>query len=160
MIIEENAVVSLEYTLRDDAGEVVDASEAGEPLLYLHGHENIVPGLEKALTGKKVGDALKVSVPPAEGYGEVDDRRVVDAAREDLPDDLDPKVGMMLGMETEDGDMIPLTITAVEEQTVTLDGNHQLAGKTLHFEVTVREIRKATDDELSHGHVHGPDDTH
>lgn len=156
MNIEQDTVVTLDYTLRGDDGAVIDSSD-GDPLLYLHGHENIVPGLEKALTGKAVGDDLKVTVPAAEGYGERDDNRVIDAAREDLPEDLQPEVGMMLAMETEGGDVIPLTITAVEEQTVTLDGNHQLAGQTLHFEVSVRDIRGATAEELAHGHPHDPE---
>lgn len=160
MTIKENSVVSIDYTLRNDAGEVIDTSVGGEPLYYLHGHQNIVPGLESALTGKQAGESLKISVPPAEGYGEIDPNAVIQVPKGDLPDDLDPKVGVMLAMETEEGDVIPLTISAVEEATVTLDGNHELAGQTLHFEVTVREVREATQDELAHGHVHGPGGAH
>lgn len=156
MTIKADAVVSIDYTLKDDAGQVIDSSEGGEPLEYLHGHGNIVPGLEEALAGKTIGDEVKVSVPPARGYGERDPDRVFDVARDRLPADLEPEVGTMLGMQTPEGHTLPLTITEVTTETVTVDANHQLAGQTLHFEVSVRAVRDATAEELSHGHVHGP----
>ncbi|MGD8863600.1 MAG: peptidylprolyl isomerase [Myxococcales bacterium] len=156
MTIKADAVVSIDYTLKNDAGEVLDSSEAGSPLDYLHGHRNIVPGLEAALSGKSEGDTVKVSVPPSEGYGERDPERIFEVARDRLPDGLDPKVGTMLGMQTPEGHTLPLTITKVTPDLVTVDANHQLAGQTLHFEVNVRGVRDATAEELAHGHVHGP----
>ena len=158
--IKANTVVSIDYTLRNDAGEVLDTSQGGERLLYLHGHQNIVSGLEKALSGKQAGDSLSVSVPPAEGYGELNPNAVITVPRSALPEDLDPKVGIMLAMENERGDVRPVIISEGAETTVTLDGNHELAGQTLHFEVTVHEVREANEEELAHGHVHGPGGAH
>ena len=160
MTIKADAVVSIDYTLKNDAGEVIDSSEGGEPLEYLHGHGNIVPGLEDALVGKVTGDEVTVSIPPERGYGQHDPERVFDVDRSRLPDDLEPEVGTMLAMQTPEGHNVPLTITKVSAQTVTLDANHQLAGETLHFEGAVRSVREATAQELSHGHVHGPGDSH
>jgi FKBP-type peptidyl-prolyl cis-trans isomerase SlyD len=154
MTIKANSVVSIDYTLKNDDGQVIDSSSGGDPLKYLHGHSNIVPGLESALAGKAAGESVKVSVPPAEGYGEHDPERVFDVARDRLPEDLDPQVGTMLGMQTPEGHTLPLTITKVTTESVTVDANHQLAGQTLHFEVEVREVRDATAEEVSHGHVH------
>lgn len=156
MTIKADAVVSIDYTLKNDAGQVIDSSEGDEPLEYLHGHGNIVPGLEEALAGKAIGDQVKVSVPPERGYGRRDPERVFDVERSRLPDDLHPKVGTMLAMQTPEGHQVPLTITKVGTESVTLDANHQLAGETLHFEVSVRAVRDATAEELSHGHAHGP----
>lgn len=159
-MIKANQVVAIDYTLKNADGEVIDTSDGAEPLHYLHGHENIVPGLERALTGRQVGDAFSVVVPPADGYGEVDPDQMVKVKRTELPDDLEPEVGVRLAMETENGEVIPLTISQVDDATVTLDRNHQLAGQTLYFEITVRAVRDATDEELVHGHVHGPGGAH
>lgn len=150
-------VVFLQYTLRNDAGEVLDSSEGGEALLYLHGHQNIVPGLEKALDGQPVGAKLNVSVPPAEGYGE---RRpeafqmVPRAAFAEIEARLQP--GLQLFAEAEDGSPVPFWVAEVGDETVKADFNHPLAGVTLHFEVEVAKTRAATADELAHGHPHGP----
>lgn len=160
MTIKTDAVVSIDYTLKNDAGEVIDSSQGAEPLQYLHGHGNIVPGLEQALAGKVTGDEVKVSVPPERGYGARDPQRVFDVDRSRLPGDLDPKVGTMLAMQTPEGHQVPLTITQVGAETVTVDANHQLAGETLHFEVAVRDVRDATAEELAHGHAHGPGGAH
>jgi FKBP-type peptidyl-prolyl cis-trans isomerase SlyD len=156
MTIKQDAVVAIEYTLRNDAGDVIDSSDGEAPLYYLHGHENIVPGLEAALDGKLVGDVIDVVIEPAEGYGDRDPERVLELPRGQLPEDLEPEEGMMLAMETPAGDHVPLTVTKVEADTVTVDANHTLAGETLHFHVEVVEIRAATSEELAHGHVHGP----
>jgi len=157
MTIKTNSVVSIDYTLHNDQGELLDSSDGRTPLDYLHGHGNIVPGLEAALTGKDSGDTLDVSLSPAEGYGERDPQRVIQVPRTRLPDDLEPEVGMMLGMQTPDGQTLPLTVTEVTGDTITVDGNHQLAGENLHFKVSVRSVREATPEEVQHGHVHGPD---
>jgi FKBP-type peptidyl-prolyl cis-trans isomerase SlyD len=157
MKIAADTVVSLEYTLKDENGEIIDGSD-GEPLEYLHGHGQLVPGLEKQLEGKKVGDKLKASVPAEEGYGTHDPERVVEVTRAELPEDLVPEIGMELSTEGPDGEPLTLWITDVTDTQVTLDGNHPLAGQTLHFDIDVRSIRAATKEELEHGHVHGEGD--
>jgi len=159
MKIAADTVASIEYTLRDDAGEVLDKSGA-EPLAYLHGHDNIVPGLESALEGKEAGASLTAEVAPDEGYGPRHEGRVMKVPREQLPSQLDPKVGMVLQAQADNGQVVPVWITEVADEAITVDGNHPLAGKALHFEVTVKEVRAATEEELEHGHVHGPGGHH
>ncbi len=156
MQIESDAVVSIDYTLTNDAGEVIDSSEGQGPLYYLHGHSNIVEGLEAALTGRAAGDSVKVTVPPEKGYGEREDGLMLDVPRDQLPSDLDPQLGVQLAMEVEDGVQVPVRIVELAEDSVKLDANHELAGVTLHFAVTVCDVRKATAEEIAHGHVHGP----
>lgn len=154
MKVQTDAVVSIDYVLRDDQGTVLDQS--GEaPLAYLHGHRNIVPGLEAELEGLEEGASTRATIAPTDGYGERDDAQMVTMSRSQLPEGLEPQNGMMLPAQTEDGTMVPLWIHAFDDSTVTLDPNHPLAGRTLDFEVTVRGIRQATQDELAHGHVHG-----
>jgi FKBP-type peptidyl-prolyl cis-trans isomerase SlyD len=160
MLIGENSVVAIDYTLKNEAGEVIDTSEGQQPLTYLHGHGNIVEGLEEALTGKGAGETISVSVSSEKGYGPRDPERVFDVPNDRLPSDLEPEVGLVVGMRTPDGQTLPLTISAVKNDCVTDDGNHALAGQTLHFEVEVRDVRAATADELAHGHVHGPGGEH
>lgn len=160
MNIRANSVVAIDYVLKNDAGEIIDSNDDGEPLTYLHGHENIVPGLERALDGKVVGDVLDVVVAPVDGYGERDLARIMTLKRDQLPEDLAPEVGMMLSMTSRDGHTVPITITAVSPTGITVDGNHELAGETLHFHVKVKMIRDATREELAHGHVHGPGGHH
>lgn len=159
MKIAADTVVTLEYTLTDDSGEVIDASD-GEPLEYLHGQGQLVPGLERQLEGHKAGETLAVDVLPAEGYGDHEPARVVQVERNELPADLDPEVGMELNTEGPNGEPITLWITDVSETEITLDGNHPLAGQTLHFNIEVRAVRAATEEELTHGHVHGPGHDH
>jgi len=160
MQIEADMVVSIEYTLTDDAGEILDDNEGEGPLHYLHGHGNIVEGLEAALAGRSVGDTLNVTVSPEQGYGVRDDALVFDVPRQDLPEDIDPEVGMRLGMMSEDGDTVPVWVRSVDAEMVQLDANHELAGETLHFAVKILEIRRSTAEELAHGHVHGPSGHH
>ncbi len=155
-IVGRDKVISIEYTLRDDGGEILDTSDGAEPLVYLHGHGNIVPGLETALEGKLEGHAAKVSVPPEEGYGVSDPELIFTEPRASF--DFEPEVGQMLEASDEDGDTYEYAVTAVTPEGVTLDGNHPLAGMTLHFDVKVVGIRDATAEELSHGHVHGHGD--
>jgi FKBP-type peptidyl-prolyl cis-trans isomerase SlyD len=152
--IEARKVVSIEYTLSDERGQVIDSSRGRAPLAYLHGAGNIVPGLEKALEGKNEGDAIEVSVPPAEGYGVRNEALVENVAIRKLPDKK-AHVGMQLRAQTEHGMRI-LTVTAVRGDYATVDANHPLADKTLNFKVTVVAVRDATEEELAHGHVHGP----
>ena len=150
MQITANAVAYFHYTLTDDAGTVIDSSSGGAPLAYLHGGGNIVAGLEKALEGRKAGDKLKVAVKPEEGYGVRDEslvqqlpRRVFKGVREISP-------GMQFNSPSG-----PITVTLVRGDMVTVDGNHALAGQTLHFDVEITQVREATGEELMHGHVHG-----
>jgi len=157
-IVGRDKVVSIEYTLRDDKGEMLDSSEGGDPLVYLHGHGNIVPGLESALEGKPEGHAAKVVVPPEQGYGETDPELVFTEPRSSF--DFEVEVGQMLEAKDEDGEAYEYAVTAVTTEGVTLDGNHPLAGMTLHFDVKVVGVRPATAEELSHGHVHGHGDHH
>lgn len=159
MKIENEKVVSINYTLKDDSGTILDSSEGREPLAYIHGMGNIIPGLESQLTGKSVGDSLKVSVAPADGYGEFDLAQVVQVSRSQFEGVPELKVGMQFTASSQEGHQV-VTITNIENDTVTVDGNHPLAGKTLHFDVTVMDIRNASADELSHGHVHGPGGHH
>jgi FKBP-type peptidyl-prolyl cis-trans isomerase SlyD len=159
MNIASDSVVQIHYTLKNDAGEVLDASEVGEPLTYLHGHGNLIPGLERELEGKGKGAKLNVSIQPADGYGEHDDKLVQKIPRNAIDGGGDIIPGMQVHAQTDEGTHA-LTVTHVDDQTVTLDGNHPLAGQTLHFEVEIGEVRAATEEELVHGHVHGPGGAH
>jgi FKBP-type peptidyl-prolyl cis-trans isomerase SlyD len=160
MKIANGSVVGIDYSLHLGDGKVVDASAPGQPLTYLHGEGQIVPGLESALEGLDVGDRKQVVVAPPEGYGEHDLRGVQEVPRGSFPPDFEPKVGMELTAEGPNGEPVPFAIRDVKPETVLIDLNHPLAGKTLHFEVTVREVRDATDDERAHGHAHGPGHDH
>ena len=154
MTIAKDDVVSIHYTLRDDADKVIDSSAPGEPLAYLHGHGNLIPGLERELTGRSVGDRLTVRITPAEAYGEYDRALVQQVPRRTLRGIAELRVGMRL--RAGDGaDSRPLTVTRIAGDLVTLDGNHPLAGHNLNFEVEVAAVRAATAEELAHGHVHG-----
>jgi FKBP-type peptidyl-prolyl cis-trans isomerase SlyD len=158
MQIANQKVITIDYTLTDEAGDVLDSSEQDGPLSYLHGSGNIVPGLEQALEGKTVGDALKVVVSPDDAYGERDERLVQAVPREQFPDG-DIEVGMRFRADSPGG-MKVLTVVGVDDAEVTVDANHPLAGRTLSFDVTVRGIRDATEEELEHGHVHDGDGHH
>lgn len=150
MQIAENTVVSIDYTLRNNQGETLDTSEGREPLSYLHGHDQIVPGLEKALEGGSAGDELSVTVPPEEGYGPHRDELVQQVPRSafDGVDKVEP--GMQFQAESSAGPMI-VTVKEISEDTVTVDGNHVLAGQELLFSVIVQDVREATEAEISEG---------
>ena len=160
MKITKDSVVSVDYRLHLGDGEVVDESEPGEPLVYLHGHGETVPGLENALEGKAAGDKLQVKVSPDEGYGDHDPEKIEEVPRGEFPDELELKVGNILTATDDDGNEMDFLIKEVKGDAVVVDFNHPLAGKTLHFDVTVREVRAATPEELEHGHVHGPGHEH
>jgi FKBP-type peptidyl-prolyl cis-trans isomerase SlyD len=159
MGIAPDQVVSIHYTLRDDAGDLIDRSAEGAPLAYLHGHGQLIPGLERELTGKDTGERLQVKIVPAEGYGEYDNALVQKVPRRALKGVATPRVGMRLQAQTPQGPRA-VTVTQVSGDLVTLDGNHPLAGKNLNFEVEVAAVRPATAEELAHGHVHGPGGHH
>ncbi len=154
MEITADRVVLIHYTLKDDAGAVLDSSAGGKPLAYIQGHGNLVPGLEKALEGKQDGDSLAVSLPPAEGYGIHDPALIQRVPKRSLQGAGELKKGMQFQARTDDG-MRLFTVTAIVADMVTLDGNHPLADKTLNFDVQVVSVREATTEELEHGHVHG-----
>ncbi|BCX88338.1 FKBP-type peptidyl-prolyl cis-trans isomerase SlyD [Methylomarinovum tepidoasis] len=153
MQVSENKVVSIHYTLKNDAGEVIDSSEGREPLTYLHGVGNIIPGLEKALEGKDVGEHVDVSIAPEEAYGERNDALVQAVPRSAFEGVDEIKPGMQFQAQTPAGMQI-LTVVKVEGDEVIVDGNHPLAGETLHFSVDITDVRDATEEEKSHGHVH------
>jgi FKBP-type peptidyl-prolyl cis-trans isomerase SlyD len=157
MKIAQDTVVALDFTLTDDTGEIIDSSE-GEALSYLHGHGELVVGLERALTGRAVGDKLEVTVSAEDGYGEVQEGLEITVERAELPDDLEPEVGMELACDGPDDETLTMWIVEVADSFVRLDGNHPLAGQTLHFKVEVVSIRPASPLELDHGHVHADDD--
>ena len=154
MSIHQDSVVSIHYTLKDDAGTVLDSS-GDEPLSYLHGHGNLIPGLERELTGKDAGDRINVAVAPRDAYGERDGTLVREVPRSALSEIEDLQPGMRLQAESNSG-VHAVTVTQVADDTVTLDANHPLAGMTLHFDVEVTSVRDASPDELWHGHAHGP----
>ncbi len=150
MTISKDSVVSIEYTLTDDQNEVLDSSEGMGPLEYLHGHGNLIPGLEKELEGKKEGDNLKVTVAPGDAYGDYQDELVVEVERKQFPDDVEITEGMQFEAGSPDGSRV-VTVTSVDGDKITVDANHPLAGETLHFDVTVKSVREATDDEKANG---------
>lgn len=160
MQIGPNSVVAIEYTLRNEDGEILDTSVGGSPLTYMHGHGQLIPGVEAALVGKQVGDAMRFVVPAEEGYGEYDAEAVQKVSRGAFPPDVDLQPGQEFFVEDQHGNTRAVSVLEVQGDDVTLDFNHPLAGENLDFEVTVREVREATKDELEHGHAHGPDGHH
>ena len=155
MTIKENSAVSFHYTLTDDDGQTLDSSAGKDPLAYLHGAGNIIPGLESALEGKAVGDAMVVAVTAAEGYGEVQQELIQEVPRDAFQGVDSIEVGMQFEAQTGQGGSVPVTVTAVTDEVVTVDGNHPLAGKNLNFDVSIEDIREATEEELEQGHVNG-----
>jgi FKBP-type peptidyl-prolyl cis-trans isomerase SlyD len=158
--IEADTVVSMHYTLRGDDQAILDSSTGSEPLLFLHGHGQIIPGLENALTGKKVGDTFKVSIPAEDGYGAYDEALTMQVTRAQFPEGAELEVGSVFELVGDNQEAIPARITALEGDTVKLDANHPLAGQALHFEIEVVSVRPATEEELEHGHAHGGDGHH
>ncbi len=159
-VVAAGKVVGFHYTLRNDSGAVVDSSQGGEALSYLHGAGNIVPGLENALTGKKIGDQLKVKVSPSEGYGERFEEGVQQIPRDQFPPGIDIQVGMQFGAEGPDGSPVPVWVIGIAPDTVTIDFNHPMAGQNLNFEVAIASVRDASPEEMQHGHPHGPGGHH
>ena len=160
MQIADNFVVTLDYTLTDDQGTTIDSSEGRGDFSYLHGASNIIPGLEKALTGKAVGEELNVHVEPAEGYGERSEELIQTVARDMFETDQEISVGMQFHAQSSGGQMVVVTVTETTDEAVTVDGNHPLAGTPLNFAAKVMDIREASEEELAHGHVHNGDCDH
>ena len=153
MKISKDKVVTFHYALVNAEGEVLDGSRGAEPLPYLHGHNNIVPGLERAMDGHVVGDKFKVNVSPSEGYGLRDEDKVSLVERASFADFAALDVGMMYQMEDENGDTQLVSITQIDDNDVTVDANHTFAGRELNFDVEIMDIREATEDELSAGRI-------
>ena len=151
--VAENLVVTMDYKLFVD-GELYDSSEEEGPIAFLQGSKNILPGLEKELYGLGIGASKKVSVKPDDGYGQPDPEAVMSVPLSEMPEEIPVEVGVELELRDEDDELLGATITEVGEDFVLLDFNHPLAGKTLEFEVTIRELREATSEEIDHGHIH------
>ncbi len=154
MIAGQNSVVLMDYTVKDDEGNLIDTSAGQDPLAFILGMGNIIPGLERAFIGKKKGDSFQVRVKPEEGYGERDEALVEVVPRTQFSGIKDLRPGMQLQAQTDDEVMV-VTVVKLTDKEVTVDANHPLAGKTLNFDVAVVDVRTATQEELSHGHVHG-----
>mgnify|MGYP001032671631 CR=1 FL=1 len=153
MQVEKNKVVEIDYTLKDDNGQVLDSSEGKQPLSYIQGVGNLIPGVESALEGKSSGERVQITVPPETGYGVRDDSLVLSVERDKFSQFEDLQEGVRFRMETPDGPMI-FTVVEIGDGEVLVDGNHPLAGMTLNFDITIQSVRDATSEELDHGHVH------
>ncbi|WP_286235627.1 FKBP-type peptidyl-prolyl cis-trans isomerase [Thalassotalea sediminis] len=154
MNISDNKVVQFHYTLKDDQGQEIESSNGSDPLAYLHGHKNMIVGVEKALTDKKVGDKFSVTVEPADGYGERDENAVQRVPAKHLQGAKKWRPGMQAVVQTEQGAR-QVTVIKAGRFMVDVDVNHPLAGKTITFDIEVIDVREATEDEISHGHAHG-----
>ncbi len=153
MQIAEKKVVTLNYTLKDNDGTLIDES-SDSSFIYLQGASNIIPGLEKAVVGKTSGDKMSVTIAPEEAYGVRDDSRIEEVPRDMFPADVDIEPGMQFHAEGPDGQAISIVVVEVKEDKINIDGNHPLAGVELNFDVEVMEVRDATEEEIEHGHVH------
>ena len=160
LVVADGLVVSLDYTLRLDDGQVIDASDDDGPLDFLQGAGQIIPGLEEALYGMAVGDEKEVAVVPADGYGEKDPDAFELIPREAFPADLELAMGMGLELQSESGEELVAYVADLRPAEVLLDLNHPLAGETLYFQVKIADLRLATAEELAHGHAHGSDHVH
>jgi FKBP-type peptidyl-prolyl cis-trans isomerase SlyD len=154
-MIKNGKVVDLSYSLKSSDGKLLDFADSKAPFTYLHGAHQIVPGLENALEGLNIGDKKQVTVDPEEGYGTYNPKLKLVVNRTQFPDDMEIEPGMQFEVETEDGEALVFTVEGNEGDKVQVDGNHPLAGQTLHFDVEVLKIRDATSEELEHGHAHG-----
>ena len=155
MPIEDRKVVSFHYTLTNDKGEQIESSRQGNPLVYLHGYRNIIPGLEKAMKGREVGDTFEVTVEPADAYGERNPNNLQRVPAKHFPNPRKLSPGQMVSLQTRQGP-IQAVIVKVGRFNIDVDANHPLAGQTLTFDVEITDIRDATKEEIDHGHVHGP----
>ncbi len=155
--VEKDLVVTMEYSLSVD-GEIVDTSEGSEPIAFIQGQGNIIPGLEKELYGLSIGDKKSVFVPAAEGYGIYDPEAVMKVDRAEFPTEIPLEAGVEVSIQNEDGEVMVAVIESFDDKNITLNGNHPLAGKDLNFDISIAGLREATAEELEHGHVHGDDE--
>jgi FKBP-type peptidyl-prolyl cis-trans isomerase SlyD len=154
LVVEDDLVVSLDYTLRLESGQVIDSSDDGEPLEFLQGHDEIVPGLEKALYGMAIGGEREVVVEAGEGYGDWDPEALQELPLNAFPPDMTLEEGMGLELVDDAGESMLAFVSEVGPESVVLDLNHPLAGETLYFNIKIAGLRQATREELSHGHAH------
>jgi FKBP-type peptidyl-prolyl cis-trans isomerase SlyD len=152
MQVTSGAVVSINYTLTDDEGVIIDSNVGRPALVYLHGHDNIIPGLEKGLEGASLGDRLKVDVQSVDAYGDFDQDAVFEVPRDEFPEEMPIEEGMQFCAETPGGEMA-ITVAEVREDSVVVDANHPLAGMTLHFDIEVLDVRQGSEEELQLGTV-------
>ena len=155
MQLTKHKVATINYKLTDAEENVLDES-SDSSFSYLHGASNIIPGLEKALEGKKAGDEVSVDVKPEDAYGERNLEMIQRIPRDMFPADVDIKEGMQFHAQSSSGSPVIVTVDSIDGEEVVVDGNHPMAGKQLHFDVQVMEVRDATEEEIEHGHVHGP----
>lgn len=159
MQITKHKIVTIDYTLSNGKGTVLNSSDGNEPFTFIQGVGSIIPGLENALEGRSTGDVFNVQITPEEGYGPRNESLMQVVSKDLFEEVKEIQVGMQFEAQTNSGKQL-LTITQIEGSDVTIDGNHPLAGETLNFDVTVREVRDATSEEIGHGHAHGPDTDH
>jgi len=154
MKVEKDKVVSFHYTLTLDSGEVIDTSLERDPLTFIVGYQQIIPGLEQALLGMSVGDKKAVTVEPADAYGNRDENMIMSVSRDRIPGDVNLYEGLVLSGKNENGAIIEAIVKSFDDNNVVIDFNHPLSGKILNFDAEIVDIRDATSDELAHGHVH------
>ncbi len=159
MKISKNCAAFFNYTLKDSTGNLIDQSENGSPLGYIHGLGHIIPGLEKEMEGKLKGDKFKIQILPSDAYGEKREELVQTVPRDQFPDSEELELGMQFQVDSPQGPFV-VSVTELKSDSVTVDGNHPLAGVTLNFDVEITEVRTATAEELAHGHIHGPGGHH
>lgn len=159
MKVAKNTVVSITYTLKDSEGNLIDSADASDPLAYLHGVGNLIPGMEKALDDRDNGESFQVVIPPEEGYGMFDEELIWELEKDQFAELGEVEEGLQFVLETED-DQVLVTVVDIKDDVVIVDGNHELADETLYFDITVVDVREATPEELEHGHAHGPGSAH
>ncbi|MDH5259651.1 MAG: peptidylprolyl isomerase [Gammaproteobacteria bacterium] len=153
-MVSNGKVVSIHYTLKDDEGTILDSSSGKDPLAYLHGANNVISGLESAMEGKKTGESFSVRIEPSEAYGEKDETKM-QVLNRSMFGEHEVQIGQQFHAADPEGNSIVVTVTNIDGDEIIIDGNHPLAGITLNFDVEVVDIRDASDEEISHGHVHG-----
>ncbi len=159
MKVAKNTVVSITYTLKDSDGNLLDSTDASDPLAYLHGVGNLIPGMEKALNDRDSGETFQCVIPPEEGYGSFDEELVWELEKAQFAELGDVEEGTQFVLETDD-DQVLVTVVDIKDDVVIVDGNHELADETLYFDITVVDVRDATPEEVEHGHAHGPGSAH
>jgi FKBP-type peptidyl-prolyl cis-trans isomerase SlyD len=160
MQIGANTVVTIEYTLRDQDGQVLDSSQDSQPLAYIHGHGQLIPGVEAELAGKEPGAELRFNVPPERGYGHYSEDAFQMVSKSNFPDDVEIAEGQQFWLTDQSGNQRHARIESISDDQVRLDFNHPLAGVALDFEVKVLDVRQASEEELAHGHAHGEHGAH
>ncbi|MGI9533553.1 MAG: FKBP-type peptidyl-prolyl cis-trans isomerase [Thermodesulfobacteriota bacterium] len=160
MDIADKSVVTIHFNLTDDDGKIIDTSEGKEPLVYMHGTKSLIPGLEKELIGKTTGDKMQVTVQPEDGYGNVNLELIQEVPRSAFQGVNDIQPGMQFEAKSPEGHKQLVTIQEVGENNIKVNGNHPLAGKVLHFDISVEDVREATEEEIAHGHAHAPGHSH